>query len=336
MHGLTEFTYCDIYAILIYVEQQAEASCKPCSRGMYCEGNGLSWPTGPCSAGWYCNGSATRNMTTEHGGKCEPGYYCPSGSEEMQPCPGGSYCATPGLSLPTGNCTAGYYCTLGASVSNPNDGAKGNKCSPGYYCPLGSTVRIPCEPGYYLDSSGATNKLTCKLCPLGKFCNGTGLPTPSGDCFSGYYCPGGQSSGSPLNYSCPVGHYCLEGDSKPRPCQSGLYQNLPKQSSCETCPERYYCNATHEPVVNYNSHLCPQGYYCRNGTTFAEEHPCAVGTFNNVTGRASQLECTSCLGRFYCGHPGLTYPNTLCAAGFFCKRGTYSVRCTRRQVGCRL
>lgn len=295
----------------------------PCTPGKYCEGDGLSLPTGPCSAGWFCNGSATRNMTTTHGGRCQPGYYCPSGSNKMEPCSGGSFCATSGLSLPTGNCTAGYYCTLGAKVSTPNDGITGGRCSRGHYCPTGSAFEHPCQPGYYLDSPGATERTSCKLCPLGKFCNGTGLEVPTANCSSGYYCPSGQVSSTPFNYSCPVGHYCLEGDSKPRPCPSGTYQDNPGKSSCKQCPKGFYCNATQSPVVNYNRYICPQGYYCPSGTKFAEQYACEIGTFNNLTGRSSQTECTKCLGKYYCGQPGLSYPNTLCAAGFFCKQGDH-------------
>lgn len=260
-------------------------------------------------------------MTTTHGGQCQPGYYCPVNSAKMEPCSGGSFCATAGLSRPTGNCTAGHYCTLSANVSTPDDGLTGGMCPPGYYCPAGSAVPVPCETGYYLDSPGATSKGSCIQCPLGKYCNGTGLDSPTANCSSGYYCPGGQFSNTPVNYSCPAGHYCLEGDGKPRPCPSGTYQNLQQKSSCKQCPTRTYCNAAHGPVVNYNPNVCPEGYYCPAGTKFAEEYPCEIGTFNNLTGRESQAECVQCLGKYYCGQPGLTYPNTLCAAGYYCKQG---------------
>ena len=36
------------------------------------------------------------------GGLCGPGYYCPQGSEQPLTCPGGMYCETPGLAVPTG------------------------------------------------------------------------------------------------------------------------------------------------------------------------------------------------------------------------------------------
>ena len=94
-----------------------------------------------------------------------------------------------------------------------------------------------------------------------------------------------------------------------------------KQDTCKQCPRRYYCNATFGGVENYNLYVCPEGYYCPNGTRYAEEFPCQIGTFNNLTGRASQSECTPCLPRFYCGEPGLTHPRTLCSAGYYCKTG---------------
>jgi hypothetical protein len=61
-------------------------------------------------------------------------------------------------------------------------------------------------------------------------------------------------------------------------------QDEPVMSSCKTCPEGYYCNATNGPVDNYASTVCPEGYYCPNGTEHAEQYPCPKGTFNNRTG----------------------------------------------------
>lgn len=40
--------------------QKMMSACVLCTAGMYCQGNGLSKPTGNCSEGWYCvNGSTT-------------------------------------------------------------------------------------------------------------------------------------------------------------------------------------------------------------------------------------------------------------------------------------
>ena len=63
------------------------------------------------------------------------------------------------------------------------------------------------------------------------------------------------------------------------------------------------------------------GYYCPNGTRAAQEYDCPIGTFNNITGLESEGECFPCLGGFYCGQRGLTYPYTPCSPGFFCRTG---------------
>ena len=39
----------------------------------------------------------------------------------MTECTPGMYCATAGLSEPTGNCTAGYYCSGLATSPTPSD-----------------------------------------------------------------------------------------------------------------------------------------------------------------------------------------------------------------------
>ena len=65
-----------------------------------------------------------------------------------------------------------------------------------------------------------------------------------------------------------------------------MLQDEPIQSTCKSCPEGFYCNATFGPVVNYATYICPEGFYCPNGTRFPEEFPCPRGTFNNRTGRS--------------------------------------------------
>lgn len=300
--------------------QEAQASCIPCPRGSYCEGYGNSWPTGLCSAGWFCSGNATSNMTTTHGGKCQPGYYCPEGSGYPKECDGGKFCDVAGLSEPRGNCSAGYFCKLKSSTSTPTD-STGDQCPSGNYCPEGSMDPIACEPGTYYGGIQATNPSACVSCTAGKFCNTSGLSAPDGVCSAGYYCPGGQSVGTPSSHGCPLGNKCIKGSDSPTKCESGYYQDELLQNTCKECPARYYCNATFGGVENYNLYPCPEGFFCSNGTRFAEEFPCENGTFNNLTGRANQHECTSCLPRYYCGEPGLTHPNTLCSSGYYCKTG---------------
>ena len=46
-----------------------------------------------------------------------------------------------------------YYCTLEALTDTPTDGVTGDVCPVGHYCPEASTYPLPCDEGYYLDST---------------------------------------------------------------------------------------------------------------------------------------------------------------------------------------
>ena len=58
----------------------------------------------------------------------------------------------------------------------------------------------------------------------GMYCGSEGLPDVTGPCDPGYYCPAGQVSATPANYSCQPGYYCVGGKSAPEGCPSGSYQ----------------------------------------------------------------------------------------------------------------
>ena len=62
------------------------------------------------------------------------------------------------------------------------------------------------------------------LTASGWYCDREGLPEPTGLCQRGYYCPEGQVTDTPANYTCPEGHYCKTGYGDPAPCPSGKYQ----------------------------------------------------------------------------------------------------------------
>ncbi|KAF6036714.1 hypothetical protein EB796_004986 [Bugula neritina] len=130
-----------------------ESDCLPCTLGSYCELDGLSEPSGLCSPGWYCNGSSTSSTPTLNGGECQPRTFCPEGSHQPTPCTPGMYCQVQGLFSPSGNCTPGYYCSLSADTSTPTDGITGDQCPLGHFCPLGSASPIPCDQGYYLNTT---------------------------------------------------------------------------------------------------------------------------------------------------------------------------------------
>ena len=178
----------------------------------------------------------------------------------------------------------GYYCNSSASVHSPTDGLTGDVCPMGFYCPFASVAPEPCPSGYYLSSERNSQPSACIICDPGTYCSSQGLPFPEDNCTQGYYCPEGQVTPTPDNYTCPVGHYCEFGFANPAPCPSGTYQNTEGQWSCNTCMEGFYCNATFGPVVWYGQTVCPEGYYCPNGTEYDTQYPCPRGTFNNRTG----------------------------------------------------
>lgn len=110
---------------------------------------------------------------------CQPGYYCPVGSQTQTKCDVGKYCDDYQLSAPKGDCEAGYYCILGATKPNPDDGGlTGKQCDKGYYCLSGADSQTPCPVGKYNDKQGASSLSFCLNCPTNKVCNTLGLGDP--------------------------------------------------------------------------------------------------------------------------------------------------------------
>ena len=120
-------------------------------------------------------------------------------------------------------------------------------------------------------------------------------------CPERFYCPSGTSEATKL---CTVGHFCEEGSSSPESCAAGYYQNDTGHGACKTCPAGFVCDG--EGTVAPSE--CPSGYYCPPGTSIATQHPCANGTFNNVTMLTAADECQACLPGMYCDRPGLVTP----------------------------
>lgn len=127
----------------------------------------------------------------------------------------------------------------------------------------------------------------CQPCTAGSYCADSGLTQPTGPCLAGYYCPAGTSTPT---LPCPAGSLCPTGSASPVPCPAGTYQDETGQGSCKACLAGYYCAlASPCPGVNSTSpQLCPPGYYCPNGTRFATEYPCPIGTYNNQSGLAAR------------------------------------------------
>ncbi|KAF6119825.1 hypothetical protein HJG60_010211 [Phyllostomus discolor] len=302
---------------------QSLDGCLPCPPGHYCRQENLTQASGLCDAGWFCMLAAwtprpfdldnyTSNNclcpATATGGKCPAGSFCPKGSSEPIPCPPGSFCATSGLSTPTGSCQAGYFCAGGAATPTPEDKLTRALCPPGtfcqaagpcpqgHYCPRGSAMPQPCPPGTFSTHVKLGSEAACSPCPPGHYCDSPGLTSPSGLCSPGFFCLGralipNSSLGDQTGGPCPAGHFCPPGTVTPRPCPAGTHSSLAAQGHCEPCPEGFFCLANTSSVVGNE---CPAGHYCPVSTSFASQFPCPRGTYKPQRRGVQQSDCIPC------------------------------------------
>ncbi|KAM8904697.1 uncharacterized protein AB9W97_008232 isoform 6-T6 [Spinachia spinachia] len=372
------------------VGAQNLSSCWLCPPGFYCDGTGLSQPSGTCNAGHYCSGGAVSSVPSDGvtGDICPVGYFCPTGSmfpvlcpdgtysrtrgseecddclsgtyclsgEGVQPCPAGHYCLggsvegilpcppgtySPQFGLsqveqclicpagfycedwgvfePTGPCQAGYYCTAGVNFPNPDGNFStgvGGACPKGMFCPEGTSLPLSCPPGTYSYSLHLTDASGCSPCPAGHFCATPGLTRPSGLCQAGFYCPGGDTTATDSEGGlCPPAHYCPEGSASPVPCPAGAYTNLTGQPVCSHCPAGYYCP---EKTGNFTKFPCPPGFYCPDGSKHATQFPCPRGYYNPEPMTQSLDSCLPCPPGHYCEKERLSKVSGKCKAGWFC------------------
>jgi hypothetical protein len=144
----------------------------------------------------------------------------------------GYYCASVGLSAPTGQCRAGYRCPSASTTDTALP------CDAGGYCPAASSVSLPCPSGTYSTSQRNEAASNCTQCVPGAYCNATGLTAPSGLCDAGYFCAGGNSQARPAAGLCGLGTACPQGSSAAVGCPAGRYSDQVGQSTCAVCPVR--------------------------------------------------------------------------------------------------
>lgn len=236
--------------------------CTNCEPGYYCDGTGLTEPSGTCLEGFYCTGKAIlQNPINEsYGDECPNGHYCPQNSSQPTPCNSGyyqpltrrtsendciictpgEYCTLPGQNDTTGLCSAGYYCIEGAESASPTDGITGDICPIGSYCPVNSVTHYTCLNGTYTNSTGNSE---CSDCPDSYYCSNSIDVVP---CPSGYYCP--PTTGLDWQ-ACPAGTY------NPSEMKHLL-------SDCVQCDGGKYCSTTGLSAPDGN---CTQGFFCEEG-----------------------------------------------------------------------
>jgi hypothetical protein len=229
---------------------ESQSDCVSCPPGYYCPNSASLSKVVECQAGTYCSGGVSVNTGTA---TCPIGHYCPAGTNEPIKCTPGQYCGTTGLQLPTGNCTAGYFCLEGSQLAAPTDGTQGNICPAGSYCPTGSSINIECPVGTYNANTGATAESNCVVCDAGKKCLSRGLTAPSTTCPAGYHC---TQDPFELN-DCTPGNYCPAGSDDETKCGTGQYQQYKLQSSCDACPQGFYCSQ----LDTSRKTICPSGSF---------------------------------------------------------------------------
>lgn len=324
-----------------YSPSPGAAVCADCPSGRLCPVDATVVPSG-CPTGFYC---PTRSFIES---PCPQGTFSAatnlSDASGCQACSSGSYCATTGLSAPTGPCRAGFLCVAGSTTASPlsvalltnvdcsdlifaqveilKDGILANvtsgSCPAGHYCPAGTTQPVPCPAGFYLPTLHGASVGDCRSCTAGSFCNMSGLSRVSGQCQLGFFCPTSSNVtvSNPSLYPCPVGSYCPTGSAAPLPCDDGQYQARTSQGRCDTCPRGFQClrgtNSTIDPTP------CPLGFVCLAGSG-PMVSPCLPGTYSNATGLAAFDECLNCPAGSWCVNGSVA---GICSSGYICLSGS--------------
>ena len=316
------------------------SDCFLCTAGHYCEGFGLTEPTGVCDAGYYC--LSGQSIPTPNNLICTPGHFCSMGTPDQVRCPSGAYQDEYGRN-DCKECLSGYYCD---STATPVVSVQNFSCPEGHYCPPGTRFsdEYPCPVGSFNNMTHLVNESQCQACLPGFACTESGLSKPDFPCQAGYFCKSGASSVTPIQGNeanrCPRGHYCEEMTIDPFPCPLGTYNpSLGRQSKSECipctggsfcgqvgiesvqgiCNAGYYCDSG---AVNSTWIECPPGNYCPVGTTIP--FACPIGTYSPFTRLESKSECLPCTAGSFCSEMGAENTTGLCAAGYYCPNGSVS------------
>lgn len=319
--------------------------CQDCTGGYYCNGTGLTTPSGPCDPGYYCSRKAVTATPTDSGvtgDPCTTGHYCPGTTTSPLPCPDGTYMTNTGADA-CWNCTPGYYCTTGLAP---------DPCPPGFYCPEGTGVLWQsCPPGTYSTLTGLWHVDNCTQCTGGMYCATPNATSVTGACDPGYFCTTGSDTATPdvgntgTAGPCPAGSYCTGTTVTPTGCPIGTYSNQTKltaSSQCTPCAYGHYCDSVgltqptgecwagffcllgatspNNPTTDATSGPCPVGHHCPNGTSYPLG--CAAGTYNPSTGESS---CTNCPAGYFCPENSTDYSSNVCPMGHYCPIGTGSM-----------
>lgn len=255
-----------------------------------------------CSPGRY--GSSVGLNSSDCSGLCERGFYCLQNSTTASflPCPFGTFCpAGCGAPIPV---PPGSYATKDAGDIVP--------CEAGQWCAQG--VKAPCLGGYWGGSPGAS------------------IPTCSGTCGGGFYCPPGSITY--MTFACPLAGalYCPPGSVIPVAVQPGYYRSEDR-ASVSPCPTGSFCinattfacpGGTFGATLGLTSPACSgnatAGYYTLSGATFATQYRCSGANMWCPPGSSAPVMPPPGFT------PALSYAFLVeCVPGSFCVNGSISL-----------
>ena len=313
-----------------------------CTPGTTCPYTGMSQPY-PCKAGFFC--PATGIISA-----CWDGYYCPSGSSTITPCPTNTWGNSTGQALEVLACS--YTCGL-----TPG-------CQPGQYttsCLLNFQGICQncqsCSAGQYqigCSGTGITDDSSCQACAADTYsadasvrqCTAcpTGATSSAGS--SGCTCNAGYAQTSETSCAaCQPNSYSSAGATS-CPCNSGFLRQTSLPGSSCTCIG-FICNCIPVPsaVTCVPCASCPAAQYrqgcqgvnvgtcvacgsCSNATIFqncagtgtTDDHvctPCPAGLHNTGGYATACTNCSACPAGAYAACDGTTrcVPCAQCNAG---------------------
>ena len=229
-----------------------------CPRGYFCPNRTATYKDFPCRKGYF--GNVTK--LTSH--------------DECQPCTPGRYCETATMTNHGPKCEVGYYCKGGAITGTPNNESEGGgPCPQGFYCESGYSQPLPCPEGTYGDRMKLGGVGECTDCPGGMYCGTEGLTQPNGTCHPGFFCtlravlpnPEDEAYGK----ECPKGHYCPEKTTTAFACPPGTFNNKTKGTrpeDCVPCEGGKYCEGYGNEEADDD---CSEGYYCKGEHTLQNQ-----------------------------------------------------------------
>ncbi|KAF8822159.1 GCC2 and GCC3 domain-containing protein [Cardiosporidium cionae] len=312
--------------------------CLPCPGGVFCDKEGLSYPSGLCAAGYYCPIGSTSAQAII----CPVGYHCPSPLSDVLTTStylNNSWILSLSLPFPPKDKTdiceivkptlyrnsSIEFSLEHYTIISQIDLITGISFANGslfYFIALNLLLLLVAENAHfeYFDQ----NKQTWKnLVPLIKRNNDKNISIS----FDARFVTNLRITATidaPTKNITSIKQFTTVyiRSLEPQACLFDSFSNVTGLSKCIACPPGKQCGGQFETPKD-----CPAGYYCIERNTSdatltslssRNQFPCPLGTFSAATNIHSKEECTPCLPGKYCSKKGSMAVTGNCKAGFYC------------------